>query len=94
MFMSLPPLVDENTPVDATIEVVYERREGALSIKAIRIGPLGDPAPALAKLSEMERAHIAAALALSRGRRAPAARMLGISERNLYRKIRAHNIHA
>jgi transcriptional regulator of acetoin/glycerol metabolism len=29
---------------------------------------------------------------MTNGRRAAAARLLGISERNLYRKIHAHNI--
>jgi DNA-binding NtrC family response regulator len=90
--MSLPPLVNDNTPLDATIEVVYQRRGGELAIKAIRIGPLGDAPSPIVKLSEMERAHIAAALAMTNGRRAAAARLLGISERNLYRKIHAHNI--
>jgi DNA-binding NtrC family response regulator len=43
-------------------------------------------------LRALERRHIAQALVASRGRRAQAARLLGISERNLYRKIRAHKI--
>jgi two-component system NtrC family response regulator/two-component system response regulator AtoC len=43
-------------------------------------------------LRETEREQIARALAASSGRRAAAARMLGISERNLYRKIRTHKI--
>jgi DNA-binding NtrC family response regulator len=45
-------------------------------------------------LRQTEREQIARALAATAGRRAAAARMLGISERNLYRKIRAHNIDA
>jgi DNA-binding NtrC family response regulator len=43
-------------------------------------------------LRQTEREQIARALAATSGRRAAAARMLGISERNLYRKIRAHKI--
>ncbi len=49
------------------------------------------PAPrtdsALPTLDELERSHIRAALEASGGRRAQAARILGISERNLYRKL-------
>jgi two-component system response regulator HydG len=45
-------------------------------------------------LRETERRQIRAALAASRGHRAQAARLLGISERNLYRKIRAHRLDA
>jgi len=43
-------------------------------------------------LRQTERHQIALALEASAGRRAHAARMLGISERNLYRKIRAHGL--
>jgi len=55
------------------------------------------PAAALSQpgtLRDVERAHIAAALQSAAGHRAEAARMLGISERNLYRKIRAHKLDA
>ena len=45
-------------------------------------------------LRQTEREQIARALAATSGRRAAAARMLGISERNLYRKIRTHDIEA
>jgi two-component system response regulator AtoC len=44
-------------------------------------------AEALPTLRELERAHIARALEATAGHRARAARVLGISERNLYRKI-------
>jgi DNA-binding NtrC family response regulator len=53
-----------------------------------------DGAAAVPTLRQTEREQIARALAATAGRRAGAARMLGISERNLYRKIRAHNIDA
>jgi DNA-binding NtrC family response regulator len=43
-------------------------------------------------LRQAEREQIARALAATDGRRAQAARVLGISERNLYRKIRAHGL--
>jgi DNA-binding NtrC family response regulator len=55
------------------------------------IRPPGAPAPAnapLPTLDELERAHIRRALEASGGHRGNAARMLGISERNLYRKLR------
>jgi len=48
------------------------------------------PAPAggeLPTLDELERAHICAALERCHGHRGNAARILGISERNLYRKL-------
>lgn len=43
-------------------------------------------------LQEAERTHIRAALEASNGHRGNAARILGISERNLYRKLREHNL--
>ena len=43
---------------------------------------------ALLTLEELERGHIRAVLAAASGNRAQTARILGISERNLYRKLR------
>ena len=43
-------------------------------------------------LDEMERAHIELALQMTKGHRGEAAAMLGISERNLYRKIREYGL--
>jgi two-component system, NtrC family, response regulator AtoC len=43
-------------------------------------------------LEEMERAHIELALRVTKGHRGDAAVMLGISERNLYRKIREYDL--
>ena len=43
-------------------------------------------------LRENERRLIVAALRVAAGHRAQTARLLGISERNLYRKIRTHEI--
>ena len=50
------------------------------------------PPPAICTLREMERQQIARALDAVAGRRAEAARLLGISERNLYRKIHAYGL--
>jgi DNA-binding NtrC family response regulator len=48
--------------------------------------------PSLPTLEEAERTHIRSALEASKGHRGNAARILGISERNLYRKLREHNL--
>ena len=62
-------------------------REGA----AATASGAGDGAP-LPTLAELERAHIEAVLRSTAGRRSEAARVLGISERNLYRKLREYGI--
>ena len=49
-------------------------------------------APVLPTLEELERAHIGRALETAHGHRAQAARLLGISERNLYRKLRIYGL--
>ncbi|HEY6972643.1 MAG TPA: sigma-54 dependent transcriptional regulator [Candidatus Angelobacter sp.] len=49
--------------------------------------------PSLQTLQEAERKHIRSALQASKGHRGNAARILGISERNLYRKLREHGLH-
>jgi DNA-binding NtrC family response regulator len=46
----------------------------------------------LPTLDELEREHIRAALAAANGHRAQAAKTLGISERNLYRKLKDHGL--
>jgi len=46
----------------------------------------------LPTLQELERAHIARALAETRGHRGNAAKLLGISERSLYRKLREYGL--
>jgi DNA-binding NtrC family response regulator len=53
--------------------------------------PLAAPQP-LRTLDQLERDHIRAALDFAQGHRAQAARILGISERNLYRKLKDHNL--
>jgi len=50
------------------------------------------PDPSLPTLQEAERTHIRSALEASKGHRGNAAKILGISERNLYRKLREHNL--
>ncbi|HET9317081.1 MAG TPA: sigma-54 dependent transcriptional regulator [Vicinamibacteria bacterium] len=60
---------------------------------AVTAGAPPDPAPpSVPTLEQMERDHIARALQASAGHRGQAARMLGISERNLYRKLREHGL--
>ncbi len=46
----------------------------------------------LPTLQEMELAHIRTAIEASKGHRGNAAKILGISERNLYRKLREHGL--
>jgi DNA-binding NtrC family response regulator len=46
----------------------------------------------LPTLAEMERRHITRAIESSQGHRGNAARLLGISERNLYRKLREYGL--
>jgi DNA-binding NtrC family response regulator len=46
----------------------------------------------LPTLEAVERAHIEAVLAAMDGHRGNAARVLGISERNLYRKLRDYQL--
>jgi DNA-binding NtrC family response regulator len=53
------------------------------------------PVPAsrpLPTLEELEREHIRLALDMARGNRAQTARILGISERNLYRKLSEYKL--
>jgi DNA-binding NtrC family response regulator len=53
------------------------------------------PAPAeapLPTLEQVEREHVERALRVAEGRRARAAKLLGISERNLYRKLREYGL--
>lgn len=64
---------------------------------AVRAGSTVQPGPAapgasFPTLEQVERAHIELALELAGGHRSNAARMLGISERNLYRKLREYRL--
>ena len=90
--MDLPPLVDRAVPFDARIEIVYEGREVKLSILSVGVRPLVESRAPMLRLADLERVQIAAALEHTDGKRAPAAHLLGISERNLYRKIRRYGL--
>ncbi len=59
---------------------------------AIRRPPPALPAGKMPTLDEMELIHIRAALKSAEGHRGKAAKILGISERNLYRKLRDHQL--
>jgi DNA-binding NtrC family response regulator len=52
-------------------------------------GPAND---AVVTLDDLERQHVERALRVANGHRGQAARMLGISERNLYRKLRDYEL--
>jgi DNA-binding NtrC family response regulator len=55
--------------------------------------PAAEAGPAsLPTLEEVERAHVERALRAADGHRAQAAKILGISERNLYRKLREYGL--
>ncbi len=58
--------------------------------------PASSPAPTteatLPTLEQMEREHVERALRAADGHRAKAAKLLGISERNLYRKLREYGL--
>jgi DNA-binding NtrC family response regulator len=59
--------------------------------QAASAGQAGD-APPLQTLEQLERAHIETALRATAGHRGQAAKLLGISERNLYRKLRDYGL--
>jgi DNA-binding NtrC family response regulator len=77
-------------------EIQPEHLPRAISSPTLPVaGPAAAPDPAqapLPTLEQMEREHIARALRASDGHRGNAARMLGISERNLYRKLREYGL--
>jgi DNA-binding NtrC family response regulator len=52
----------------------------------------GEAAPPMRTLQAAERTQIQSTLEATNGHRGNAARILGISERNLYRKLREHNL--
>jgi two-component system response regulator AtoC len=54
--------------------------------------PVADTAEPLQTLQDVERAHIERALRATGGHRGNAARMLGISERSLYRKLEEYRL--
>jgi DNA-binding NtrC family response regulator len=54
--------------------------------------PESPPGATLLTLEQMEREHVQRALRAADGHRAKAAKLLGISERNLYRKLREYGL--
>ncbi len=64
----------------------------ALGSKAAAAPRDDDGAAAVPTLEQMERNHIELALRRTSGHRGQAATMLGISERNLYRKLRDYGL--
>ena len=70
-------------------EILAEHFPAALRTPAAGIKPPEVEEPLLT-LEEMERLHIKKALRASGGHRGKAAGLLGISERNLYRKLREY----
>jgi DNA-binding NtrC family response regulator len=74
-------------------EILPEHLPAAVrgAVPAAAHGPVAEDT-ALPTLEELELAHIRRALLASNGHRGNAARMLGISERNLYRKLKEHRL--
>ncbi len=72
-------------------EILPEHLPAALRTSAAETRPPDDAGP-LPTLEEMERTHIAKALRACGGHRGKAAGILGISERNLYRKLREYEL--
>ena len=72
------------------------RGEVALALmQGFRAGPAAANAlfgDAMATLEQLERTHIERVLQAADGHRGHAARILGISERNLYRKLRDYGL--
>jgi len=77
-------------------EVLPEHLPLSVQSSFIPAGPIvpaaAGPDGRLPTLVELEVMHIRSALEASRGHRANAARILGISERNLYRKLKEHRL--
>ena len=71
-------------------EILPEHLPGAL--RSGGEAPLGREGGPLPSLMELERTHIERVLESVGGHRGNAARILGISERNLYRKLKAYGI--
>ena len=78
--------------VCAGSEILPEHLPASLRVR--KEGAEPDPAAAgrLASLQEIEREHIERVVHATGGHRAQAARVLGISERNLYRKLREYGL--
>jgi len=73
-------------------EILPPHLPAALRAAAAPPPPAAEAAEPLLTLQEMERAHIERALRACGGHRGHAARMLGISERSLYRKLEEYRL--
>jgi DNA-binding NtrC family response regulator len=71
-------------------EILPEHLPAQLAMAAASAPPRPDGQ--IATLEELEKTHIELALKASQGHRGQAARALGISERNLYRKLRSYGL--
>jgi DNA-binding NtrC family response regulator len=81
--------VVESAAVLCDGEILPEHLPAVVRSRAEEAGDAaaGEPAAGLPSLEELERAHVQRVLAATGGHRGRAASILGISERNLYRKI-------
>jgi DNA-binding NtrC family response regulator len=73
-------------------EILPHHLPAALRAPVTPSPPRADSAEPLPTLQEVERAHIERALRAAGGHRGNAARMLGISERGLYRKLEEYRL--
>ena len=71
--------------------ILPEHLPASVTCGAAAAAPAG-PAEPLLTLEALERRHIEATLRSMNGHRGNAARSLGISERNLYRKLREYGL--
>ena len=96
MIEILIPLSELHHAVEAAMvvcdgqEILPEHLPAPLS--ASLPAPGHESAAALSTLEQLERAHVEAVLRATDGHRGQAARILGISERNLYRKLRQYGL--
>jgi DNA-binding NtrC family response regulator len=73
------------------VEILPGHIPGTVAGRPAAVAPAESP-PAWKTLEQMERAHIEATLKRTDGHRGNAARLLGMSERNLYRKLREYGL--
>ncbi len=76
-------------------EIRAQHIGGSLRTMSASAGPharVANDAGRVPTLEELERAHIESVLAMCEGHRGNAAKMLGISERNLYRKLKEYGL--
>jgi DNA-binding NtrC family response regulator len=78
--------------VCAGSEILPEHLPASLRVRKEGAEPDPGAAARLASLQEIEREHIERVVHATGGHRAQAARVLGISERNLYRKLREYGL--